>query len=954
MRSVLALAAVLGCPSFAAAQEEYDLANGLAERGWYDLAEDLYGKMMSSGATPDLRAEAQYGMARLKVHKAERAESTEEKNKLYDAAIAEVQEFLKKFPQHRRRGEALSDVGYLYQSKGKALVAAAKIDPTQLEPAEKAFAAAENLFKDLIAQLEKTKKARPSDEKDKAGLAAFEDWEQKMMYAKYNFAISLFSHAETFKDTPSKHPEMKRLLEQMVSFLGKDFMWEYEAYLLAYDACIFIGRGFQLLAETSDREKAEEYWRECFTYIGKAKSLLSDPANRKNEAVRDIASRAFLFEMKARAAYGDGKRGSAALQQFGAAAKLAEDFFRFFPGSKEDTAKAIKLEQARCYCKAGQTKKGVAILQEMAKQYKDTWVENVAMDILGEYGAEESLGLAFDAAVNLSERGAAYLYPAIQKYRKALQAIRKPEDQKFIPKCWLGIGQCYSRLDRYYEAAAALTELEKGPSAESEEGAMLKLGCLSRIHKITKDKADEKAYQEFRDKVARLYPERAGSGIIEQAAIEADRAGKFMEAAQKWEQLAKPGAKGYEGYIFSVGFSLYNEGDRLIKEALKIKVADAREKQMGQAMEIWKRAAEAFKSHLKEVDKLASKDPRVVKNAVGSIMFASKILVHPRIDRADEALEFSQDVDKRFPNADPRHVITVMRLRLDGKVKKGRAEEAEDDLKTIRALYLKEQVGHADLSNSLALLAQAFEGLAAREKDEEKRSIFETKSNNFYYEYFQLNPGTSSDPDQMLARASRLFDAAVNKAKAGREKLGEAGWEEVKKTFAMAYELYNQYLLLKERDLDKDTLSGMKTRITYCLVMGGKVDQAIQMYEDVVKDDLVEIKMGSAHESLADCYVAKGKESSGADRTTYLKKAVAKYGILAALLQKGDLNEHFWRLLHKYAETLYEVEPDDLKRFFNIYDKKGIAPEWDADKFGAKTRLEELRKKLQGVLPGNK
>jgi len=311
MRPFLVAALLFAAAPAAFAQEEYDLGNALAERGWYDLAEEIFDRIGKSATlSPDQKAEGEYGLARLNIQMAERADSTDEKSKLFQKAIDAIEGFRKKFPAHRLAAEALSDIAYVYQSKGKAFVTASKADPAKMEEAEKAFAAAEKLFQDLIASLKKAEVKLPEDpQKDAKGLAAFMAWEEKMMFAKYNYALALFSHAETFKDNASKHPDMKRLLEAMNKFLNDDFMWVYETYLLAYDAFIYMGRAYQLLAETSDREKAEQNWQQCFVYLGKPRGLLSDKEARKNDAVREIACRALLFEMKARGSYGDIKRG---------------------------------------------------------------------------------------------------------------------------------------------------------------------------------------------------------------------------------------------------------------------------------------------------------------------------------------------------------------------------------------------------------------------------------------------------------------------------------------------------------------------------------------------------------------------------------------------------------------------------------------------------------------------
>ncbi|MHC4507213.1 MAG: tetratricopeptide repeat protein, partial [Planctomycetota bacterium] len=212
-----------------------------------------------------------YGRAHMELVRAEREGDLELKMKAYDRAVESLNKFINKYPSHSRRGEALGDIGYAYQSKGKYLMTRAKTDPTKLGPAEESFKAAERLFLEQIQALEGARQKLPKQEDGSVNPASpeFESWNQQLMYAKYNYGISLFSHAETYKDMPERHQEMQRLLEQMNKFFLDKFMWDYEWYLLAYHAFIYMGRSYQILAKASPVHAAEDHWRNCFSYIGK-------------------------------------------------------------------------------------------------------------------------------------------------------------------------------------------------------------------------------------------------------------------------------------------------------------------------------------------------------------------------------------------------------------------------------------------------------------------------------------------------------------------------------------------------------------------------------------------------------------------------------------------------------------------------------------------------------------
>jgi hypothetical protein len=967
MRPSLVAALLLAAAPAAFAQEEYDLGNALAERGWYDLAEELFERIgKSSTLSPDQKAEGEYGLARLNIQMAERAESTDEKSKLFQKAIDAIEGFRKKFPAHRLAAEALSDIAYVYQSKGKAFVTAAKADPAKMDEAEKAFAAAEKLFQDLIGSLKKAEVKLPEDpQKDPKGLAAFAAWEEKMMFAKYNYALALFSHAETFKDNASKHPDMKRLLEGMNKFLNDDFMWQYETYLLAYDAFIYMGRAYQLLAETSDREKAEQNWQQCFVYLGKPRGLLSDKEAKKNDAVREIACRALLFEMKARGSYGDIKRGQQSLQQYSAAVKSADEFFKAFPNMKfEETGKALRLEQGRLLCKAGQVKQGVTLLQELAKLYKDTWVENVAIDVLGEYGADASPALAVDAANNFFERGPAYMYRAIQKYRKALQVIRKPEDQKYVPECWYQIGWCYFYLGRLYEASAALAVFEKAPLQSAQvagKACMLKLQCLERLAKLSKDKADERTAEEYRQFVTRTFPNEASTQLLTRTAIDLEANQKYLEAAKEWEKLVGNKDAGEEA-LFMVGLDLYREGRRVAGEAPKAKVQAEKDKLQKAAVENWTKALESFRKHLAAVEKLATKDANVVKRAIGSIYHASLILTNDRVGKPQDALDMSADLDKRFPTADARFAIAIMAYRIDAKIKLGQVQEAEEDLKSLKAKFDKEQIGLEHYTRALTVLANAFLQASAKEKDnKELYDLYGMKAATYYLDYYRIDAAAiKKDVEKIEAMAQMIFVAAEQRARTAKDKNDAELLAQSKKDYASAYELYNEFLLAKEVTLmrsapGQEQIRSIKSRMTKCLLAAGDFDKAIQTYEAITKDD-AQMRDGSSWEELSDCYVEKAKNMPpGAEKKTLMKRAEENYARLAILLMQNQrFDEHTYRLLYKRGAVLLEIDPDMLGGFFRNMELRGHHPKWDADekgvsRFGFQPKFAELKAKLDGV-----
>ncbi|MFN3487144.1 MAG: hypothetical protein ACK44W_16895, partial [Planctomycetota bacterium] len=381
------------------------------------------------------------------------------------------------------------------------------------------------------------------------------------------------------------------------------------------------------------------------------------------------------------------------------------------------------------------------------------------------------------------------------------------------------------------------------------------------------------------------------------------------------------------------------------------------------AADAWKRALEAFRKHLEFVDKLSGKEPRVVRRAVGSVYFSARILSHDRIGRPQEALAISQDADKRFPSADPKLLIAILSSRIDAKIRLGQVQEAEDDLKALKERYEKEGgLGMDHYARSLALLANAFEEAAEKErgKNPELYDLYAVKAATYYYEYYNLNPSAVARPEQMEAMADKLFMAAEQRLKLGEQKLGKEGMEEVRRIYSKALELYKGFLLEKEAQLPKDQLRALKSRLTRCMLRVGQFEEAVKIYEEIVRND-PEMRDGSSWEDLSDCYVAQaGSMPKGAARNQLLRQAEKNYAQLAgALMARNLYNEHTYRLLYKRAECLFELDPDALARFFDTMELRGYAPAWDADeqgqsRWGYREKFENLRKKLEEILPRKK
>jgi tetratricopeptide (TPR) repeat protein len=280
--------------------------------------------------------------------------------------------------------------------------------------------------------------------------------------------------------------------------------------------------------------------------------------------------------------------------------------------------------------------------------------------------------------------------------------------------------------------------------------------------------------------------------------------------------------------------------------------------------------------------------------------------------------------------------------------------EAEEDLKLLKAIYQKEGTGVDYLSRALGLLAQGCEEAASKVDKEKERELYDSlsiKAASYYYDYFQINPpDPKRDADKLNVIADKLFLAAITRLEKIRA-TGEKIPEEVRGMFEKARDLFAQYRTSGAKIPD-ETNQLLRQKEAKCFLETGKFDQAIEIYREIAAAD-PQMSKGNIHEDLADCYMVQARAmQTGSDRTALIKKADTTYGTLAAgLMQNQRINDHFWRLMFKHAECLWETDLELLRSFFGNMTKRGYAPNWDEGKYGYQSKFEDLRKKLEAKLP---
>ncbi|HZF00184.1 MAG TPA: hypothetical protein VE981_24450, partial [Planctomycetota bacterium] len=165
LSSVAAFAAALLCSLAAHAQDDSDLARALAQRGWFDLAEEICDKLDKGAArnmVPFIRAEIKLGQVDRETDYAKSSQGLAD-------AVGLYKKFLDENPTHPMALEAQTNIGWVQARKGRLAVDAIEVesDATKHADLQKqaagAYGDAEKYYLETIEKLKKEKSDKAQD-----------------------------------------------------------------------------------------------------------------------------------------------------------------------------------------------------------------------------------------------------------------------------------------------------------------------------------------------------------------------------------------------------------------------------------------------------------------------------------------------------------------------------------------------------------------------------------------------------------------------------------------------------------------------------------------------------------------------------------------------------------------------------------------------------------------------
>lgn len=913
-----------------AAQDDEDFAQGLARRGFTDLAEQVYEKIKSRGGRG-----ADFGLLSVRVTALSGIREPEERISEARKVLGIIRDWLNANRNHPRRVEVFGLLSETHQLIGKTYVFLGDI-----AKADSAFRDAIGECGTLVRELEDKLKGSSGPEREKVSL--------HLMLAKYQYLAAVFYRLDALKDQEGQFETFEGEIGPLEKFFT-DFMWDYENYLLAMDASTYMGRIYQVMAQmasaTGASKKAKDYWIKCFRWIGKGKGPIREPKHRNDPDIQEVGLRAFYYEMVAKVEYGNLLRKQAGpyKAQYQGAIDLGKEALGLVPGARKSTwGTRILLEMAKAYMALRETDRAKAITSELLRR-RDPRIRRLVNQVFGEYAGLLSTKDKFALAEEMFTRQS--YYGAVKQYQEILAGLQPGSE--YLPDCWYRIAQCYYETGRYFEAVLAYTEFLKheASSDRAREAGVRKLRALRGLAKLTGDAA-------IRNETARWEKSMADRGWlgleeVRRRAIEFERKEQFDQAIAEWEKVLKEGTPDQKAEALGrIGYNRYFAAWNLAQEDEE------------KARPLYEKALETFEEHLKFVRGMGKLKGSMVGDVSASYYYGTRIYVRVLKD-FEGGLRFSSDMmEKIGQTAKPLHLMYVLELRMECLVNLLRIEEAEAEFFSLEKLYEEHQVGLTQYQNGLVMLTNGFDAAAKRVKDSDPKLYdkYFAKAVDYQKKVVEMGIGGEgqSDYDRLRAMAGTYYDSGMAAWTKGDRRTAARSFKEARGLYQQLVNNFQEEIRKEGQKTGIDLAYAMRYRIARCAFGEGDLDTANKVCDDLLKEskdlDVIELKADILRERAGKAQTAEEKERFFKDAARYYGEAAAKYKQLRG--QSPKFEQAYFRNLYNWCAVLFEYSEGlrRLEAFFKQAELSGETADWDkAGEWG--TKLRDIQRAVEAQSP---
>jgi len=947
LSTVPALVAGLLFSLSAYAQDDSDLARALAQRGWFDLAEEICDRLDKGSArnmVPLIRAEIKLGQVDRETDFAKSSQG------LADAA-ALYKKFLDESPTHPSAMEAQTNIGWVLARKGRLAVDAIDLESDATKHADlqkqaiQAYSDAEKYYGDTIEKLKKEKSDRAQD---------------ALMDARLEMPRILIDHAKlSGVDDASK----KKMLTQAKTLLV-DFEFDYGDRPIAFEAML---EGGKCLTELGEYKQAESKLRATFAL----RKRLAEAKIKPNDYHNKIIYGAYIALAQSLQKAGRLPEAKAFIDSVLKEDKTLE---------KEWAGPAMKLEKAEVLFKMKDAAGALALANDViSKDPNGRWgfIAKDKMKRWGEGGtvirfSPDQMMTAADSSMDREQ-----FRDALRDLRRCIEACStEAERQKFQPAAFYKMGQCFQALKRSYEAAFVYEKVFTlyPKDANAAKACYEAVRCYNAEFVLSGDKRDDEQKEKYLSVLAANWPkDPAARNIKFVQAEKTEKTGDLKGAAELYRQVTED-AEAYESALVAQGYCYYADASKKYEKNPK----DAGvQKDVKDELRLAEEALTKFLARAADASKTPTQ-PEQQKARVGLIQVANQqlayIYMHEAVGKTKEALEFLNKTAKDIP-ADDERIAKIWATQIQAYLGLKQLDEA---IKILDMMFDKfpdvPAIARACKSVAIKLDEQVIEMTKAK-ADQAKINENLRRISRYYAKWLNLAPAlnmriTMAD---VLSVAETLYMIAkqINGLDENMTSfLDLKGRVLTEKQYfmdaAFVHALLTEGKVGKLPDRDRITLM---TRLARCYSFIAQDaegwNKAKDQYENITKvykmiapNGTLDSTSLQAHRELLGVYVEEGYVyaelgKKDAKLKFQFDNASTVFSNVLRVVQTDS--EPWWQSKFMVLQVLFDrgAESDVKLAKVGIENLERSNPTFDNGKFGMKDKFLELKKQINSVMGGS-
>jgi tetratricopeptide (TPR) repeat protein len=940
---VVAFAVVFLSTIPAFSQDEVELARVLAQRGWFDLAEDLCDRLEkgpSHGVASLIRAEIKLGQA-------DREAEFEKSMEALGDAVALLKKFLGESGSHPLALEAQTTIGWVQARKGRLAVDAMELesDPGRHSELQKialqSYADAAKFYQETIERLKKDRTDRAQD---------------SLMDCRLELPRIMIENA---KLAGVDDVARKKLLTQAKDLLV-DFEFDYGDRPIAFEAML---EGGKCLTELGEYKQAESKLRSTFAL----RKRLAEAKIKPNDYHNKVIFGAYLALAQTLQRAGKLSAAKSFIDSV-----LKED--RTI--EKEWAGPALRLEKADILFKLRDVAAALALATEIINKDPNGRWGFLAKDRMKKWG-ESGIFVRFTPAQMMTAADSSMdreqFRDALRDLRRCIEACTTDADRRqWEGHAWFKMGQCFQALHRNYEAASAyekvFTRYPKDPNAP--KACYEAVRCFNAEFAISGDPRDDDRKEKFLSLLAAQWPKDPAARNLKYVQAEkVEKTGDLRAAADLYRQVGED-AEAYESALVAQGYCYYADAARRYEKNPK----DAStQRDAKEGLRLAEEALRRFLARAADPSKApAQPEQQKARSALAQVanQQLAYVLMHEAVGKTREALAFLEKVAREIPAEDER-IAKIWATQIQAHLSLGQLDQA---IKILELMFDKfpdvPAIARASKSVAIKLDTATLEMIRAKAEPARVNENLK-KVSRYYAKWLSLAPALNmritmtdvlsvAEALYMIAKQiNGLSDRQISFLDLNGLAIGE-GQYFIDAAFVHSLLTEGKVGKLSERDRIL-----LMTRLARCYSFvaqdGDDWTKSKEHYESIMKAFGVVSPQGTLdpgvlgrHRELLGVYVELGyvyvELGKSSKQKFQFDNASTVFSNVLRVVQPAS--EPWWQSKYMVLQVLFErgAESDVKLAKVGLENLERSNPGFDENKYGMKDRFLALKQEISRVM----